>query len=288
VLNSTAPPAWRARELHAAGTRIAAFEAGSTAPEAPVVMLLHGLGHWSDAAWGRLLPEFDPSRRYFAFDLPGFGESERPEVTYDLAYFRRVVDELAAAAGIARFALVGHSLGGLIAAEYAGAAPARVTRLALIAPAGFAKTSRVLVYALASGLARWLFTRKPSRGFVVRTLQRSVVDPAVLDPATIDRAVALSQDLALRKAFAGVYAGAIQAFAHSRRLHAGFARYTGPVFCAWGRQDRYIPVAALREVERVYPRVESLVLEHSGHLPMIEEPAMLGAALRRFLAGTGG
>jgi pimeloyl-ACP methyl ester carboxylesterase len=56
------------------------------------------------------------------------------------------------------------------------------------------------------------------------------------------------------------------------------------VFCAWGKHDRYIPLTALRAVQRVYPQATTLILERSGHLPMIEEPEELGAALRAFLA----
>ncbi|MDQ6941209.1 MAG: alpha/beta hydrolase [Candidatus Eremiobacteraeota bacterium] len=269
--------------MRAANAMLATYETGSDAPGAPVVLLLHGLGHWTDAAWGRLVPRIDPALRYVAFDLPGFGASDKPDAAFDLAYFRRVLDDAVAALQLDRFALVGHSLGGFIAADYAGAHPDRVTRLALVAPAAFARTPRHLVYALAGGFARPLFERRPSRRFVTRMLSRAVADPNALDPAVIERAYELSQEPALRRAFAGVYAGAIHAFARARRLHAGFARYPGPVFCAWGAQDRYINVAGLRDVVRVYPRSKTLVLDKSGHLPMIEEPQTLGAALRDFL-----
>ena len=66
-------------------------------------------------------------------------------------------------------------------------------------------------------------------------------------------------------------------------LHADFARYTGPVLCAWGRRDRYIPVAGLRAVKRVYPHAQTLILEDSAHQPMIEQPHLLGPTLRAFL-----
>jgi 4,5:9,10-diseco-3-hydroxy-5,9,17-trioxoandrosta-1(10),2-diene-4-oate hydrolase len=263
---------------------LATFETGSEASGAPVVLLLHGLGHWTDAAWGRLVPQLDPEVRYVAFDLPGFGASDKPDAAFDLAYFRRVLDDAITALGLQRFALVGHSLGGFIAADYAGRHPALVTHLALIAPAAFARTPRHMIYALAGGFARPLFERRPSRRFVTRILLRSVFDPNALEPADVERAYELSQDPALRKAFAGVFAGAIHAFARARELHAGFARYAGPVFCAWGAHDRYIGLAALRDVVRIYPHARTLILNKSGHLPMIEEPHLLGAALREFLA----
>jgi pimeloyl-ACP methyl ester carboxylesterase len=278
-----APPAWRESTVRAAGLQLATFEAGSTAPGAPSVVLLHGLGHWSQAAWSRLAPELDPSMRYVAFDLPGFGASEKPDVRYDLPFFVATLHAAFAALRLDAFALVGHSLGGAIAAHYAAAYPAQVTRLALLAPAGFAYPARYFVYALAGGWARWAFTRRPSRRFVTRQLRRSVVDAAALDPATVERTVELSQDVRVRRAFAAVYSGGIAAFAHRRELRTGLSRYRGPVFCAWGIHDRFVRVAALREVLRAYPEARTLLLERSGHLAMVEQPAELGAELRDFL-----
>jgi pimeloyl-ACP methyl ester carboxylesterase len=284
VLNAADPSPWRAGHVRAADALVATYETGSDEPGAPVVLLLHGLGHWTDAAWRRLVPHLDPAFRYIAFDLPGFGASDKPDAAFDLAYFRRVLDDVVAALGLKRFALVGHSLGGFIAADYAGSHLKRVTHLALIAPAAFARTPRHVLYALAGCFARPLFERRPSRRFVVRILQRSVHDPNALEPADVERAYELSQDPALRRAFARVYAGALHAFARAGELHAGFARYGGPVLCAWGAHDRYIDVAALRAVVRIYPNAQTLVLRNSGHLPMIEETKTLGRALRDFFA----
>jgi pimeloyl-ACP methyl ester carboxylesterase len=286
VVNGGAPLAWRSRTIRAAGARVATFESGSSKPGAPAVVLLHGLGQWTDAAWGRLVPALSPDLRYIGCDLPGFGASEKPAAPYDLPYFRRVLEDLVAAHELRRFTLLGHSLGAFLAADYAGAHPERVERLALIAPAGFARVPRQVVYALAASFAGWLFTRRPSRRMIARTLERSVVDRSALDPALVERTHAVAQELGLRRAFAGVYAGALRTFLNPRPLHAGFARYHGPVFCAWGARDRFIPVAGLQAVRAVYPHAHTLVLERSGHLPMIEEPAQLGAALREFLEGS--
>jgi abhydrolase domain-containing protein 6 len=287
VVKLGAPPAapgWHARALRAGDVTLAAFETGSARPGAPAVLLLHGLGHWSEGAWGRLVPHLDPAARYVALDLPGFGASEKPEAAYDLPFFRRALDAAVAALELERFALVGHSLGGLLAADHAGRHPARVTRLALIAPPGFARSPRHLLYALAAGPARRLFARPPSRALVARILRRAVADPAALDPALVEGVFALAQEPGVRRALAGVYAGALHAYTHARSLQAGFARYGGPVFCAWGAHDRYIPSTALRAVRRVYPHARTLVLPNSGHLATIEEPEALAAALRAFLA----
>lgn len=285
AVNTFAPPAWCASSLQAGDVRVAAFAFGNTAVDTPTVVLVHGLGHWSEGAWGKLAPYLDPSLRYLAFDLPGFGASERPAASYDLRYFAAVLGAVVDVAGLARFALVGHSLGGCIAAEYAGDHAARVTHLGLIAPAGFGRTPRHLAYGLAAILARPLLTRLPVRGFVRPGFRRAVVEADAVDAQTLERAYAMFADRNVRDAFARVYASIPAMYARRRRLHARWARYTGPVFCAWGRHDRYIGLGALRDVLRVYPHAATLVLERSGHLATLEEPDRLGAALRVFLDG---
>ena len=271
--------------MRAAGITLATFEAGSDASDAPVALLLHGLGHWTDGAWGRLVPFLDPKLRCVAFDLPGFGSSDKPEARYDRAFFRRVVGGAVEGLGLQRFALIGHSLGGLVAADWAGAHPSSVTHLALIAPAAFSRTPRHLMFALlARGPGRLLFDARPSERFVAGTLRKAVFDPASIDPAHVELAVQLAGDRAMRRAFGGVYAAAVATFAQRGTLHAHFARYGGPVFCAWGAHDRYIGASSLRDVVRVYPHAHTLILDRSGHLPMIEQPQELAAALNAFLA----
>ena len=263
--------------------KLAVFEAGSDASDAPVVLLLARSRALERRGLGPLVPLLDPALRYVALDLPGFGASEKPAAPYDTEYFLGALEAALAELDLRTFALVGHSLGGFIAAQYAGAQPERVSRLALISPAGFSRTPRYVVFALASVFAPWLFTRPPSRSFVRRTLERSVADPSALDPALVEQAYELSQQLSLRKAFAGVYVSALRTFTRRPALQAGFARYHGPVFCAWGAHDRFTSPATLRDVERIYPQAQTLLLARSAHLPMIEEPGALASALRSFL-----
>jgi pimeloyl-ACP methyl ester carboxylesterase len=280
----TSDVAWQADRIAAAGVDLARFTTGSIAPGAPALLLLHGLGHWTGAAWDRIVPLLDPAWRIVAIDLPGFGASERPDVRYDLPFFRRVVADVARQSLPPRFALAGHSLGAMIAADFAAAAPESVDALALIAPAGFADVPGLVVRVLGSPLVRGFFLREPPRGFVERTLRQSVADPAHLDPAVVAQAVTYAQDRLLRRAFAGIYGGAMQAMRDLPALHRHFALYHGRTFIAWGSEDRYIPVKALANARRVYPQAEARVFGASGHVVMDDEPEALGAALRAFLA----
>lgn len=102
--------------------------AGAT--DVPPVVLLHGIG--LDAAtvsFRRAIPTLAASRRVLAFDFPGHGQSEKPDVRYTTAFYRRVLDRFLDALGLDRVALVGVSMGGCVALGHALDAPETVERL---------------------------------------------------------------------------------------------------------------------------------------------------------------
>jgi 2-hydroxy-6-oxonona-2,4-dienedioate hydrolase len=282
-VSTTVTTCWRERRISAAGIGVVVFETGSTASDARTLVLVHGLGHWTQAAWDVLVPLLDPQLRVIAFDLPGFGASDKPDARYDTLFFGRVVASILDQVAPPSFVLCGHSLGGYIAANYAAAHPGRVERLILIAPAGFLRAARFVYALLGSQVARWFFTRRPGRGFVDRTLNQSVRDPASIPPAIRDSAFAFAEQFEVRRAFAAVYTGAIQDFRHAPAVHARLGAWRGPTLIVWGRHDRYIPIKALETARLVYPQAEVVICEHSGHLPMVEEAPLVAAALARFL-----
>ncbi|MBV9647543.1 MAG: alpha/beta fold hydrolase [Candidatus Eremiobacteraeota bacterium] len=273
---------WTRRDLELwAGLRVALFLAGPQQPGTTPVVFVHGLGHWTEAAWNSVAIEISREQRVVGFDLPGFGESSKPDVRYDLTFFTRSLEALIERLGTPRVALVGHSLGGLIAASYAAEVPERVALLTLIGPAGFRSTARTWMYIAGSGPAAWAFRMLPSRHVVRRVLERATVDPSVIPESVHERAFRYAQDRDYLRAFARVYSDAVWELLNVRRLHARLARYRGPMQLLWGRQDRYVPIAGLEVARRVYPHAEVHVLERSAHLPMIEESATVVNVLQR-------
>jgi len=264
---------WRRSDVHAGdGVRLAVFSSGRSEPEAPTLVLLHGLGHWSQAAWDPMAMELRTDFRLIAVDLPGFGESDKPDVRYDLQFFTECVTRVIERLRLQRFGLAGHSLGGLIAASYAANESERVAPLVLIDPAGFRRTARLLLGVAGSAPASWVFRMRPSRRFVHHTLNRSVVDPAVISTAMHERAFRFAQDAAYLRAFTRVYASALHDLRDLHGLHKRLGSYRGPVLLFWGRRDRYVPIRALESAQRVYPHAEVTVLERSAHMPNVEEP----------------
>jgi 4,5:9,10-diseco-3-hydroxy-5,9,17-trioxoandrosta-1(10),2-diene-4-oate hydrolase len=275
---------WRTFRLGPAGDEIAVFETGSRDPHAPAVLLVHGLGHWTEGAWERIIPYLDPRLRIVAFDLPGFGSSDRPDAAYDDQFFAGAMTRVVAATMPARFALVGHSLGGAIAARYAAAHPEQLSRLVLIAPAGFLRGVRYVYAALGTAPIQWLMHRRPSRRTVRWIKERTVADPSVIAVEMMERAYELAEDPGMRRAFARVYATALRELAHADEIEARLHAWNGPTLLAWGRKDALIPLRGLDDAARVYPQAEVVIFPWSGHVPMLEEPTAFGTRLNAFLA----
>jgi pimeloyl-ACP methyl ester carboxylesterase len=274
--------AWRRGSLTLPdGTKLAHFEAGRSDAAAPVLVLVHGLGHWTQAAWDLLAVRFEPTHRIVAFDLPGFGDSERPDAAYTLAYFSAALRGVVERLDLATFALAGHSLGGLIAADYAATYPEDVRQLTLIAPAGFLRTPKLALRIAASRPVVGLLQRmRPSRGFVRRTFRTAVFDERSLPEDYHERAFALSQDRTMTRAFVRVYAGAMQELLHMTALHQRLAAWRGPTLIVWGRDDRYVPVRALAGTLAVYPHADVLEIPDCGHCPSLEFPDLTAARMR--------
>src|SRR6266568_5059866 len=101
----------------------------TSAGQGPVTLLIHGLGGFAES-WRDTAAALASHGRVIALDLPGFGQSAKPRRAYTLDFFARAVEGLLRGLAIERVRLVGHSLGGGIAAAFALAHPERVDRLA--------------------------------------------------------------------------------------------------------------------------------------------------------------
>ena len=104
--------------------------------------MVHGVGgtRWE---WVESMAALASSHRALAPDLIGFGDSPRPDVIYSPAYLGEFLVAFLDAVGIDRVTLIGHSLGGRVCLEAAIRAPDAVEGLALIAPLGFGRLSRI-------------------------------------------------------------------------------------------------------------------------------------------------
>ena len=280
------PAAPRVREVLAMGVRTAYLEAGP--PDAPPVLLLHGLGA-TNASMLSLLADLAVDHRVLAPDSPGFGASAAPRGPYNPAWYAAWLEAFQRATRSRPAVLVGNSLGGRIALEAGLAHPGSVRALALLTPSPAFRRLRQyipVVRLVSPDLAR-LPVRLNHRA-VVEGIRAMFSDPSRMPDAwyaaAADEAVRVLADPAHRVAF---FSCARQIYLEDAYGRNGFWQrlptLQPPALFVWGDRDRLVPSSFARHVADALPTAGQVVLEDCGHVPHYEHPQETSAMLRGFL-----
>ena len=257
------------RELEAAGLRLRYLEMGEG--DSVPVLLLHGFGADLNT-WMFTQPALAEGRRVIALDLPGHGGSAKEVGTGDRERLTDAVEGAVNALGLERFHLVGHSMGGAIAASVALRRPERVATLTLIAPAGFGPE-------INGGFIDG-FVRASRRREAMDVLQLLVHDPALVSRTMVEDVLRYKRLDGAPDALATI---AQEWFADGRQriaLRDEIAALQLPVQIIWGREDRIIPVA---HAEALASRLPVRVLEQTGHLPHMEKAGEVNRLIKRLI-----
>lgn len=246
------------------------------------LVLIHGLAT-TRQIWGMVMPSLARTRRVVALDVPGFGESAPVGAGFELeAVADRIARGLAARGVRAPFDLVGHSLGAGVALTLAAARPRSVRRLVLVAPAGLAQVrwpGSIVLAAAADGLLA--ARRRVAPLADLRWGRRMLLALAAADGGSI----APTQARLMIDASAGAQRTSAALAAITRiNLCPLLRRTVVPLGVIWGVEDRTIRAGKVALVRDARPDVRVVMIEHAGHVPMVERPAEFAAALEGLLA----
>jgi pimeloyl-ACP methyl ester carboxylesterase len=237
------------------------------------VLLLHGIGG-GKAIWRAALPVLaDAGYRAVALDFPGYGASAgRPTMAAFVDAVRTLIDRLAAP----RLALVGHSMGGMVAQELLAqdARGVHALVLACTSPA-FGKPdgdwqARFVAERLApldAGLGMAALAARLVAGMVSRHAGAPARQAAIEVMAAVPEAT---------------YRAALREIVAFDRRDA-LASIAVPTLCLAGADDPTAPPAVLQRMAERIPRAEFQVLAQAGHIANLEQPAAFDAALLAFL-----
>jgi pimeloyl-ACP methyl ester carboxylesterase len=246
--------------------------------DAPAIVLLHGFGS-SLHTWEPWARELAKRYRVIRFDLPGAGLSGLdPRGDYSDARTLQLLDALLDDLGIARATLVGNSLGGRLAWKYAATRPARVDRLILISPDGFASPGfeygkQPEVPATLRLMTVWL-----PKALLRMSLEPAYGDRSHLSDALVTRYYDLLLAPGVREAMLARMQQSVlgEPTALLRRIQA-------PTLLLWGERDGMIPFANSVNYLQVIPHSRLVSFPHLGHVPHEEDAAASLAAVMTFL-----
>ena len=252
----------KARQLETKrGARVRVLEAGSGAP----VVFLHGAGG--------LLDELATRYRVYAPELPGYGESLGEELLEDMLDFALHGWDVVAALGLERPNIVGHSMGGMIAAEMAAVAPHDLAKLVLVSAAGLWIPEHPIpdIFAfLPHEYAQVLF-HDPAAGQALLTGGLDFTNMQAL----ADFYIANSRRMAT--------AGKILFPIPNRRVAKRLYRVTAETLVVWGKQDRLIPPVYGEKWIQLIPDARLVQLDAAGHMLPYEQPRACATAVANFI-----
>lgn len=248
-------------ELQGGRIRTRVLSAGSGEP----VVFLHGAG---GLFWDPFLTDLAGRYTVYAPEHPGSGESvglEHLDTIWDLVlYYNDLLDAL----GLPSAAIVGHSFGGMVAAELAANNPERAAKLVLIAPIGLWRDDYPVVDIAGISPRQMLeLALHDRRGPLARLLLPARDDPEAQYRAVIARASVLH------------FIWPIPDKGLSRRIH----RIKAPSLVIWGRQDGLVPPIYAEEFAARIPNARAELIDQAAHLPHLEQREAVVRFIQDFL-----
>ncbi len=268
------------------GRSITYTEAG----KGPVLLLIHGIGGTFEN-WQEAIEPLSRHHKVIAPDLPGHGASGPGGGDYSIGAFAAGLRDLLLALGHKRATVVGHSLGGGIAMQFAYQFPEMVERLVLVSSGGLGpEVSPILRAATLPGADLFISATAALGSKVVPALARGLAMVGLRPSADLHeviRGYGTLTDPARRAAFLATVRAVLGT--GGQRVDAGDRLYLAeamPVLIVWGADDPIIPVHHGEEAHDHIPGSRLEIFDGVGHMPQIESPLRFVTALEEFLDET--
>lgn len=244
-------------------------------PDAPRLVFVHGLGG-SLATWALNLPALAGQFRLCALDLPGAGDSDKPDMDYSTSaladFLARFLDALGTDWHAA--SLIGHSLGGAVALTFAARYSERATRLVLVDSAGLGPEIDAVTLDL--------MQRDPSPEYVREELSRFFTSSALVQQGLVAQ---IYRQRALPGAHRALLATMNAAFGGGTQridLRDSLGSLAHSTLIIWGDDDLVIPVSHI-QIARHNPQVRVERFANCGHCPHIEQSDAFNRLVAAFL-----
>src|SRR5947199_4198147 len=281
------PTAVRSEEIDLHGHRVSYRIAG----EGPVILLVHGIAG-SSQQWLDSMTLLAEGHTVVAPDLLGHGRSAKPRGDYSLGAYAAGIRDLLEVLGHPRATIVGHSLGGGIAMQFAYQYPERCERLVLVSSGGLGREVHAMIRAAALPGSEWVLPLICTRGLldavdgVARFVGRAGLRAAP-DLEEIWRGYASLGDADCRRAFVHTLRTIIDP--SGQRVSAADRLYLAaevPTMIVWGEQDGVIPVTHAHAAHAAIPASRLELFPGAGHFPHRSDPRRFVEVLLDFVRST--
>lgn len=280
-------PTLQYRTIH--GYRRAFRIAGS----GPAILLIHGIGD-NSTTWSTVQAKLAQRFTVIAPDLLGHGKSDKPRADYSVAAYANGMRDLLSVLDVERVTVVGHSLGGGVAMQFAYQFPQLVDRLILVGAGGVTKDVNVAlrIASLPMGTEALALLRLPMVLPAVQVAGR--IGGLLLGKTAVGRDIPnmlrILADLPEPTA-SSAFARTLRAVVDWRgqvvtMLDRCYLTESVPVQLVWGSHDSVIPVGHGRMAHAAMPGSQLEIFDGSGHFPFHDDPDRFVELLEKFIDTT--
>jgi pimeloyl-ACP methyl ester carboxylesterase len=261
------------------------------AGEGPVLLAIHGIGH-DHRTWLPALPALTQHFTVIAPDLLGHGASDKPRADYSMGGFANGMRDLLTVLGINRATVVGHSLGGGVAMQFAYQFPERAERVVLVASGGLGKSVNPILRAMSlpgADTAIALATAPGLRQVATKAmigLRRTGLSATQDFGSLVDIYNNLA-DPGARRSFLHTLRGVIDRRGQAvSMIDRAYLARDMPTMIVWGERDVVIPVKHAWAAAQLLPGCRFEVLRDAGHMPQEDAPQRFAQVVTRFVDET--
>jgi pimeloyl-ACP methyl ester carboxylesterase len=257
----------------------------------PAILLIHGIGDSSET-WRQVIPLLARDHTVVAPDLLGHGSSDKPRADYSVAAYANAMRDLLSVLGVDRATVVGHSLGGGVAMQFAYQYPERCERLVLVSSGGVSREVNPLLRLASAPLAELVLP-------LLRVGGARVAGQALFAAlAAMQTDIGRDADDLIRLFDALPDATARRAFVRTLRavvdvrgqvitmLDRCYLTRGMPTLLVWGDRDAIVPYEHAKIAHAAMPGSRLHTFEGAGHFPHHSDPNRFLSCLHDFLGST--
>ncbi len=259
------------------------------------VVFIHGIGS-SMEDWLQNIHPLAEKHRVYAVDIPGHGYTDKPNVLYSIEYYADFINDFITFQNLDTVTLVGNSLGGGIALQFAHQFPQKINKIVLVSSAGFGKNVSFIFRLIGVPIIGPLLIRSSRKDRVIRDRLVKFLSALVYNIETVNSnmlellleartQIAKLPDihkamLAVMRRYSTIFGLKSRFVKHGMEI---LSSITSPVLIVWGENDPVFPVSNAYTGREKLLNAQLHVLKNCGHMAQIEYPDQFNDMVNNFL-----